>query len=437
MRKKVAIKIIMLITFSVIYWQVPNGMEKAGAAMTTTNPTTVEMEWNTTFWGTGDEYAYCVIQTSEGGFAIVGCAWSYGAGSTETWLVKTDAMGQAEWNSTFGGTGSDRAYSLIQTSDGGFVLAGDTWSYDAGSYDMVLVKTDANGQHEWNTTFGGTGYDSAYSLLQTSDGGFVLAGCAWSYGAGSTDMWLVKTNAMGQAEWNSTFGGTSSDEAHSLIQTSDGGFVLAGCTRSYGAGSTDMWLVKTDAMGQAEWNSTFGGTSSDEAYSLIQTSDGGFALAGRTRSYGAGSTDMWLVKTDANGQHEWNTTFGGTGDDSAYSFLQTSDGGFVLAGCTWSYGAHSTDMWLVKTNANGQHEWNTTFGGTGDEYASSFLQTSDGGFVLAGYTRSYGAGSYDMWLVKTASTNTKLILSWVPILILIVLIISLIVTVFRERMKHS
>jgi len=196
------------------------------------------------------------------------------------------------WSQTYGGTGSDVAYALVETSDGGFAIAGGT----------QLVKTDEFGNMEWNKTYG---EGSLCSLVETSDGGFAIAGGTESFDVGSDDFWLVKTDAYGNMEWNRTYGGESYEYAHSLIVTSDGGFALAGCTRSFGAGLEDFWLVKTDTYGNMEWNMTYGGEEWERAYELVVTSDGGYALAGYTRSFGAGLEDFWLVKTDEHGIPEF------------------------------------------------------------------------------------------------------------------------------------
>ena len=356
-------------------------------------------EWNKTFGGIDDDEAYSVKQTSDGGYILAGFTSSYGAGSADFWLVKTDSSGDEQWNKTFGGTDADAAYSVQQTSDGGYILTGLTDLYSAGGADFWLVKIDSSGDEQWNKTFGGTDDDGATSVQQTSDGGYILAGSTWSYGAGS-DFWLVKTDSSGDEQWNKTFGGTDGDGAPSVQQTSDGGYILAGYTKSYGAGSADFWLVKTDSSGDEQWNKTFGGTDADVATSVQQTSDGGYILVGYTKSYGAGSGDFWLVKTDSSGDEQWNKTFGGTAPDAAPSVQQTSDGGYILAGGTWSYGAGSGDFWLVKTDSNGDEQWNKTFGGTSLDSTKSVQQTSDGGYILVGYTKSYGAGSGDFWLIK-------------------------------------
>jgi hypothetical protein len=209
----------------------------------------------------------------------------------------------AEWNRTFGGTGDDFAFAVQQTSDGGYVIAGETESYGAGDADFWLLKTDSNGCEQWNKTFGGINSDSAKSVHQTSDGCYIIAGTTYSYGAGAGDFWLIKTGSNGNKQWDKIFGGTSWEVAHSVQQTSDGGYILAGETAG------DGWLVKTDPNGNMQWEKTFGGADWDIAHSVQQTSDGGYILAGSTKSYDDdGAWDGWLVKTDPNGNQQWEKT---------------------------------------------------------------------------------------------------------------------------------
>ncbi|MGD0027954.1 MAG: hypothetical protein ABSC91_03335 [Candidatus Bathyarchaeia archaeon] len=378
-------------------------------------------KFNKNYGGAKRDEAYSVIQTSDGGYALAGFTDSYGAGGYDFYLVKTDANGNYQWFQYYGGVLDEEAHCVIQTSDGGYVLAGYTESYGAGLADFWLVKTDATGNALWNQTYGGPKDDIAYSVVQTSDGGYVLAGYTESYGAGLADFWLVKTDATGTELWNQTYGGRGSDEASSLVKTSDGGYALAGFTGSYGVGNADFWLVKTDATGTELWNQTYGGVSTDIAYSVIQTSDGGYVLAGYTESFGAGGDDFWLVKTYATGNELWNQTYGGGGSDVAYSVIQTSDGGYVLAGYTESYGVGgSADFGLVKTSVDGSELWSHTFGGPLTDIAYCVIQTSDGGYALAGYTESYGAGSADMWLVKTDETGVPEFSSFSILLLLLV-----------------
>jgi len=364
--------------------------------------------WNKTFGGASTERGWSVQQTSDGGYILAGDTRSYGAGGSDFWLVKTDSNGNKEWDNTFGGTGLEWACSVQQTSDGGYILAGHTDSYGAGGSDFWLVKTNSDGNKEWDTTFGGANSDSARLIQQTSDGGYILAGCTGSYGATcNSDFWLVKTDSEGAKQWDRTFSGFCSDAAESVQQTSDSGYILAGYTDSYGDSGFDFWLVKTDSSGNKEWDKSFGGTNRDEAYSVQQTSDGGYILAGNTKSYGAGGSDFWLVKTDSSGDKEWDKTFGGTSTELARSVRQTSDGGYILAGCTGSYGAGSLDAWLVKTDSDGNKEWDMTFGGTDDDRAQSVRQTSDGGYILAGSMALFSAGPGHAWLIKVGGVSTS------------------------------
>jgi hypothetical protein len=232
--------------------------------------------------------------------------------------------------------------------------------------------------------------------VQTGDGGYALAGYTYSFGSGNGDAWLVKADASGNLQWSKTYGGAGDDFARTVVQTGDGGYALAGRTYSFGAGNCDAWLVKADASGNLQWSKTYGGAGSDGAYSVVQTGDGGYALAGDT------SWDFWLVKADASGNLQWNKTYGGANSDRAYSVVQTGDGGYALAGYTLSFGAGGPDFWLVKADASGNLQWNKTYGGASGDYASSVVQTGDGGYALAGSTASFGAGSDDFWLVKVA-----------------------------------
>ncbi len=260
-------------------------------------------------------------------------------------------------------------------------------------------------EKDWSKAFGGTNTDYSYSVQETSDGGYVIAGSTDSYGAGDLDVWLVKTDSAGTKLWDKTFGGANYDSGQSVQETSDGGYVIAGYTDSYGAGDLDVWLVKTDSAGTKLWDKTFGGTNVDYGYSVQETSDGGYVIAGSTYSYGAGGADVWLVKTDSAGTKLWDKTFGGTDLDYGQSVQETSDGGYVIAGYTYSYGAGGADVWLVKTDSAGTKLWDKTFGGANYDSGQSVQETSDGGYVIAGDTRSYGAGSYDVWLIKTDSSG--------------------------------
>jgi hypothetical protein len=317
--------------------------------------------------------------------------------------AKSSEPPPTEWTRTYGGLGSEGASSVVETSDGGYALAGCSASFGAEYIDFWLVKTDSFGNHQWNKTYGGAVDDAAASVVQTSDGGYALVGSAESFGAGESDFWLVKTDSFGNHLWNKTYGGISTDRSEypqSLVQTGDGGYALTGYTDSYGAGNYDFWLVKTDSAGNMQWNKTYGGAYEDYGNAVVKTTDGGYALVGSTESFGAGYTDFWLVKTDSFGNHQWNKTYGGLGSEGAFSVVETSDGGYAIAGDTSSFGAGRFDFWLVKTDSDGNMLWSQIHGGAYYDYAFSVVETSDGGYAIAGDTSSFGAGESDAWLVK-------------------------------------
>jgi ABC-type transport system substrate-binding protein len=363
-------------------------------------PALPDAEWNKTYGGADRDEASSVVQTSDGGYAIAGSTNSFGAGGADFWLVKTDSAGNMEWNKTYGGTNPESLYSVVQTGDGGYAIAGETQSFGEG-LDFWLVKTDSNGNAQWNRTYGGTGAQQPFSgAIQTGDGGYAIAGSTNSFGAGGADFWLVKTDSAGNMEWNKTYGGTNHEIALSMIQTGYGGYAMVGVTGDPMWGPLDIWLVKTDSAGNMEWNKTYEESGFEYAYSVVQTGDGGYAIAGSTVCAGP-QTDSLLIKTDSNGNAQWNRTYGGSDDDSADSLIQTSDGGYAIAGSTNSFGAGGADFWLVKTDSAGNMEWNKTYGGTNSDSASSVVQTVvDGKYTLAGDTYSYGAGGSDFWLIR-------------------------------------
>ena len=358
-----------------------------------------------TYGGTGIDIAYSVQQTSDGGYIVAGLTYSFGAGSTDIFLIKTDANGNVIWAKTYGGTSYDWALSVQQTFDGGYIVAGYTSSFGADSGDVFLIKTDANGNIIWAKTFGGIDDDGAYSVQQTSDGGYIVAGYTGSFGMGYSDVFLIKTDANGNVIWAKTYGGTSYDWALSVQQTFDGGYIVAGATYSFGAGYEDIFLIKIDANGNTIWAKTYGGTSGDVAYSIQQTSDGGYIVAGYafSFSFSGGSPPIFLLKADANGNIIWAKIYGGMINENnwTYSVQQTSDGGYILAGYAKSFGMGSGDIFLIKTDANGNVIWAKTYGGTSYDWAFSVQQTSDGGYIAVGYTGSFGAGWDDIILIKT------------------------------------
>jgi len=345
--------------------------------------------WSQTYVGEFEDIAYSLVEASDGGFALAGWRRPSWGEHSDFWLVKTDAYGNMIWNRTFGGEDEETAYALVETSDGGYAVAGFTKSFGAGLSDFWLVKTDANGNEEWNRTYGGTKKDYAHSLVITSDGGYALAGYTNSFGADGFNFLLIKTDGAGNVEWTQTYGGANHEEAFSLVETSDEGFALAGYTNSFGAGVFDFWLVKTDANGNMLWNRKYGGKSSvDWAFSLVETSDEGFALGGWKQSSMGFISEFLLVKTDSYGNMLWNQTYDEAGYDVSQSLIETSDGGFALVG----------NNRLVKTDEYGNLEWTQTYE---EGNPNSLVEVYDGGYVLAGEIIPYDSERPDFWLAKT------------------------------------
>jgi len=318
------------------------------------------------------------------------------------------AQGDTLWTKTYGGWNDDGGYSVQQTTDGGFIIAGGTTFYAHGGqpesdWDVYVVRTDENGNALWHKSYGTHSWshdEIGYSVQETQDGGFIITGKKVIYAAGY-DVYLIRTDANGDTLWTRTYGGSSNDVGRSIQQTQDGGFIIAGYTASYGAGNYDVYLIKTDSSGDTLWTRTYGGSDDDYGYSVEQTQDGGFIIAGNTKSYGAGGYNVYLIKTDANGDTLWTRAYGGSDDDYGYSVQQTQDGGFIIAGWTKSYGAGDKDVYLIKTDANGDTLWTKTYGGWNDDGGYSVQQTTDDGFIIAGETDSYGAGHWDVYLIKT------------------------------------
>ena len=359
-----------------------------------------DTSWTRTYGGTDWEIGYSVAQTTDGGYIITGWTKSYGAGFTDVWLIKTDSLGDTIWTRTYGGIDDDEGHSVAQTTDGGYIITGYTASYGAGGADVWLIKTDSLGDTIWTRTYGGIHWDRGYSVTQTADGCYIITGWTEPTTSGDRYVWLLKIAPNGDTLWTRTYG-EGGEEGYSVAQTSDGGYIITGETASYGAGGYDVWLIKTNSDGDTIWTRTYGGTDLDHGWSVAQTTDGGYIITGETRSFGVDLTDVWLIKTDSLGDTLWTRIYGGTGWDKGWSVAQTTDGGYIITGETNSYGAGNSDVWLIKIDADGDPLWTRTYGGTGYDYGRSGAQTTDGGYIITGYTSSYGAGGLDVWLIKT------------------------------------
>ena len=362
------------------------------------------VEWEKTFGGDKNDYASSVQQTTDGGYIIAG--WANGifpypydirTSEADAYLLKIDSNGNKLWDKIFGGTKFDIASSVQQTTDGGYIIAGETYSFGESS-DIYVVKTDSNGNKQWEKTFGGTKEDYAQSVQQTFDGGYIIAGDSNSFVDpypvdGYPNIYLIKTDSSGNKQWENTFGVKGvRDCAYSVQQTKDNGYIITGFTNSWGVNFgryADIYLIKTDPNGNKQWDRLFG---SGIAQSVQQTNDEGYIVAGII-STSEKSGEFYLIKTDSNGDKQWERTFGGGDKEWAYSVQQTTDGGYIIAGETYSFG-ESSDIYVVKTDSNGNKQWEKNVGGSGSESGRCIEQTIDGGYIIAGYANS------DIYLLK-------------------------------------
>ena len=352
-----------------------------------------------TYGGTADDFGYSVQQTTDGGYIVTGETQSFGAGGYDVYLVKAGPSGDTQWTRTFGGQLNEGGWSVRQTTDGGYVVVANADSSGSRPNGIWLIKTDANGDTLWTRTY--AGLNGANMVEQTADAGHIITGNTSYFGPSGADVYLIKTDAGGETLWTRVYGGARDDVGNSVQQTTDGGYVVAGTTKSFGAGSQDIWLIKTDSMGDTLWTRTFGGDSFDFAGSAQQTADGGYFVAGTVMTP-SDSPKVYIIKTDAVGDTQWTRMIGGPGWTGGCSGGLTRDGGYIVVG---GCGFGLPDVYLVRTDSNGDTLWTRSFGGPDFDMGYQVQQTTDGGYVIVGQTYSFGAGAPDFYLIKTDSAG--------------------------------
>lgn len=419
------------------------------------------VQWDRTLGGTDDDRLNVVQPTADGGYILGGYSASGISGSktqasfggVDYWVVKLDATGAKVWDKTYGGSAEDRLTSLQQTADGGYILGGISSSPISGTktqagqggLDAWVLKIDATGTKVWDRTLGSNTDDRLTTIRQTADGGYIVGAQSGSgsngdrstAGQGGLDYWLIKLDATGAKTWDRSLGGTNNDIMNAVTPTTDGGYLLGGFSYSAAGGDKsqgtrgtsdyDFWVIKVNATGTKVWDATLGGTGFDNLTSLVQNADGSYLVGGFSNSPISGEKtqnprgdyDNWIVKLSATGAKVWDFTFGGDGYDSLNSLVQTADGGYLLGSQSSSglsgdktqanYGpAGSPDYWVVKTDATGLKQWDASYGGTQDDVLTSLAQTTDGGYVLGGFSSSgisgtktqASQGNFDFWVVR-------------------------------------
>ena len=408
------------------------------------------IQWQKTYGGSEFEQLYSIQQTTDSGFVMVGVTFSNNGdvsgnhGGVDFWVVKVTESGVIQWKKTYGGSNNDWPYSIQQTSDGGYIMAGLTMSNNGdvlgnhGDRDCWVVKLNGAGTIQWQKSLGGSGPDEGWSVKQTSDGGYIVAGGSASNNGdvmgnhGYYDVWVVKLSGAGDIQWQKSLGGSNADNAKCVIQTSDGGYMVAGETESNDGdvsvsyGNPDFWIVKLDEAGSIEWEKALGGIGIDVARSISQLSDGNYVVSGYVGSAvpgHLGGFDYWVVKLNSTGEVLWQKAYGGGENDQAYGMQATTDGGFIIIGDSYSTNGDvlgndgGLDIWVLKLNGLGEIVWQETLGGTQAEGGLTIGQTIDGGYILGGFTWSTngdvsGSGNHgesDFWVVKLSpeSVNTE------------------------------
>lgn len=420
------------------------------------------IQWQHSLGGTLEDRANCVRQASDGGYIVGGISWSsdgditghHGTNSFfDWWVTKLDASGNLQWEKSYGGTRDDYLGDVEQTPDGGFILAGGSNSNDGdvignhgpvGFQDVWVVKINSSGNIQWQKCYGGTSDDRANDIDLTPDGGYIIAGYAGSANGdvtlnhGGYDYWIIKTDSAGTIQWQKTYGGSAFDYAYSIVPSEEGGYVAAGWCQSNDGdvtghhGSTgvmDYWAIKIDSIGNLLWQRSLGGSQDDRAHSVHPSPDAGYIVTGYSKSTDGDVTghhgsilyhDYWVVKLNGSGAIQWKKSPGGGADDQALASERTYDGGSVLGGWTYSNngdvtGFHASsyaDYWIVKLDTGGTIQWQKCLGGTDSDGGTSVMQTSDLGFIVAGYSKSTDGdvtgnhGNFDFWVVKLASPAT-------------------------------
>jgi hypothetical protein len=367
--------------------------------------------WTRTYGGESFDEGKCVEQTSDGGYIITGYTWSFGAGKSNLWLLKTDSLGDTLWTKTYGKQGCEEGFFIQQTNDDGYIITGFIHNPDSGTYQLWLLKTDENGDTLWTREYGKELSEEGYCVKQTNDEGYIITGYIHNPDSGY-QLWLLKTDSLGDTLWTRTYGGMESERGFFLQQTDDNGYVITGYTSSFGVNGSELWLLKTDEQGDTLWTRRYGGRWTNIGRCIQETSDGGYVIAGVTTVDSTGAGDLWvglwLLKTDTLGDTVWAHIYGGWDFDAeGYYVQETHDGGFIVTG--WMRSSQNwDDVWLLKTDVNGDTLWTRSYGGAGSDEGYCVQQTDDGGYIVVGKTESFSVGQQDLWLIKTDANGDTL-----------------------------
>lgn len=358
------------------------------------------------FYG-GDYYevANGILQTQDQGYLIAGYSYSFGTSSdtSDIYLMKTDSLGDTLWTKSYGGTDFDEAYDMQPTSDNGFIIIGYTRSFSVTpcTSDVYLIKTDENGDSLWTRTYGGAHFDIGHAAYQTSDHGYILTGQTRSFVTGTWDVYIIRTDSLGDTLWTKIYGDDYDQSGRAVQQTTDGGFIITGYTGVTGELWPDIFLMKLNSSGDSLWTKTYGSSLIDYGAKVRQTTDHGYLVAGYINWDVVWESDIYLLKTDSLGDTLWSQVYTGYGQDMGFSLSQTADNGYIIAGFTGQAGFDSRDVYVIKTDSMGDTLWTHTYGGDHRDQGYGAVQTVDNGYAIAGFSDRYGTDNWDFYLIKT------------------------------------
>ncbi|WP_232054710.1 PEGA domain-containing protein [Thermococcus sp. 2319x1] len=356
--------------------------------------------WAKTYGGSNFDWARAVALAENGDIIVAGGTESFGAGGYDVWVLRLDENGNVKWAKTYGGSGDDRAFAVAVAPNGDIIVAGETKSFGAGGYDVWVLRLDENGNVRWQKTYGGSGDDGAYAVAVAPNGDIIVAGYTYSFGPGWEDFWVLRLDENGNVRWQKTYGGTYMDKAYAVAIAPNGDIIVAGYTASFGAGGYNVWVLRLDADGNVKWQKTYGGNDYDWAYAVALAENGDIIVAGYTYSFGAGYDDVWVVRLDENGNVRWQKTYGGSYYDEAFAVALAENGDIIVAGYTASFGAGGYDVWVLRLDENGNVKWQKTYGGSNDDRAFAVALAENGDIIVAGHTGGFDAGIWDFWVLR-------------------------------------
>ncbi len=355
--------------------------------------------WIKSFGGSSWDKAHAVAIADNGDIIVAGDTKSFGAGG-DVWVLRLDPNGNIKWQKIFGGVWNDSVFDVAIADNGDIIVAGGTNSFGDGLGDVWVLRLDSNGNIKWQKTFGGSSWDEAYAVAIADNGDIIVAGGTNSFGAGGYDVWVLRLDSNGNIKWQKTFGGVRYDWVFDVAIADNGDIIIAGYTGSFSDGlDDDVWVLRLDSNGNIKWQKTFGRIRWDGAYTVAIADNGDIIVAGYTVLLSTGYDDVWVLRLDPNGNIKWQKTFGGYYDDWTWAVAIADNGDIIIAGDTKSFGAGG-NAWVLRLDSNGNIKWQKTFGGSSWDEAYAVAIADNGDIIVAGDTKSFGAGDYDVWVMK-------------------------------------